>query len=143
MPPQQTERFIATMHRLFRRHVNDEYWGPIYGPGGPHMRAGEQIEPDPMPWRELGVAYRFASMADALELATEGAGVALLKRFAEEPDSPCGTRPPGWPRPHKGKGDEPWLDRAILGAALVFVAEGVGNEALADVTREVGESMIG
>jgi hypothetical protein len=31
----------------------------------------------------------------------------------------------------------------VLGAALIFVAEGVGHETVADVAREAGRNMIG
>jgi hypothetical protein len=127
------------MRAAFRRYV-DELWGPIYGPGGPKIRGVVGFEPNPIPWRELAVAYQFVSLADSLELAAEGTGVSLLERFAEDPEFTCGTRPPGRPRPPKE--DERWLDRAVLGAALVFVAEGAGNEAVAAVAREAGQNMI-
>ena len=134
MPP---DRFIAIMAASFRSYV-DEFWGPIYGPGGPHIRA--RFEPDPHPWRELGLAYQFVSLADSLELAAEGTGVSLLESFAEDPEFTCGTRVPGRPRPPK---DDERLDPAVLGAALIFVAEGVGHEAVASVAREAGQQMIG
>jgi hypothetical protein len=137
--PVDTDRFIAIMRASFRGYV-DEFWGPIYGPGGPRIRGVSQFEPDPHPWRELTVAYQFASLADSLELAVEGAGVALLQSFAEDPEFTCGTRVPGRPRPPK---DDALLDPAVLGAALIFVAEGVGNGAVADVAREAGRNLIG
>jgi hypothetical protein len=139
MPPFDTDRFIAIMRASFRGYV-DEFWGPIYGPGGPRMRGVSQFEPDPHPWRELAVAYHIASLADSLELAAEGTGVALLQSFAEDPEFTCGTRPPGRPRPPK---DDALLDPAVLGAALIFVAEGVGNEAVAGVAHEAGQNLIG
>lgn len=139
MAPLGPDRFIEIMTEIFRGYV-DEFWGPIYGPGGPRIRGLVRMEPDPHPWRELSVAYEFTALADSLELGAEGAGVRFLKAFAEDPEIPCGTRPPGWPRPHKDDGRR--LDRAVLGAALVFVAEGVGNEAVAEVGRKAGMEMI-
>lgn len=141
MAPLETDRFIEIM-RVFSRGYVDEFWGPIYGPGGPRIRGVERLEPDPHPWRELSVAYRVAALADFLELTGEGAGVRLLEAFADDPEFTCGTRPPGWPRPHKDDGRQ-LLDRGVLGAALVFVSEGIGNEAIADVARKAGEGMIG
>jgi hypothetical protein len=104
------------------------------------MRGVSQLEPVPQPWRELTVAYQFASLADSLELAAEGTGVALLQSFADDPEFTCGTRVPGRPRPPK---DDALLDPAVLGAALIFVAEGVGSEAVASVAREGGQNLIG
>jgi hypothetical protein len=140
--PIETERFISILTARFRHYV-DEIWGPIEGFGGPRMRPDPLPwrEPDPSPWRELDIAYRVAVLADALELATEGMGTSLMRRFADEPEPLCWTRPPGRPRPPKG--DEDDLDRAVLGAALVFVAEGIGSAGVADVAREAGHSMIG
>jgi hypothetical protein len=128
------------MATFFRGYV-DELWGPIYGPGGPRIRGVERMEPDPHPWRELSVAYQVAALADLLELTGEGTGVGMIEAFADDPEFTCGTRPPGWPRPHKDDGRR--LDRAVLGAALVFVAEGIGNEAVAEIARKAGESMVG
>jgi len=139
MAPLGTDRFIAIMRGLFRHYV-DELQGPYLGPGGPHMWGVDRLEPDPHPWRELAVAYQFVGLADSLELAGEGTGVTLLKGFAEDPEFTCGTRPPGRPRPHKDDGRR--LDPAVLGAALVFVAEGVGNKDVANAAREAGQNMI-
>jgi hypothetical protein len=136
VPP---DRFVAIMRELFRGYVDEER-GPIWGPGGPRIRGVLQFEPTPQPWRELGVAYQVVSLADALELAAEGSGVTLLVGFAEDPESWCGTRVPCRPRPPK---DDERLDPAVLGAALIFVAEGVGHEAVASVAREAGQNMIG
>jgi hypothetical protein len=140
MAPLGADRFIAIMSEFFRGYV-DEFWGPIYGPGGPRIRGVYQMDPTPVPWRELSVAYRVAALADFLELTREGAGVQLLDAFADDPEFTCGTRPPGWPRPHKDDGRR--LDRSVLGAALVFVSEGIGSEALAGAARKAGEGMIG
>ena len=82
-----------------------------------------------------------AKLADAFELAVEGTGVSYMKRFADDPEFLCGTRPPGWPRPKKD--DERFLEPEVLGAALDFVAEGVGNEEVAGAARELGRGMIG
>jgi hypothetical protein len=141
MAPLETDRFIEIM-RVFSRGYVDEFWGPIYGPGGPRIRGVDRLDPTPVPWRELSVAYRVAALADLLELTGEGAGVQLLEAFADDPEFTCGTRPPGWPRPHKDNGQQ-FLNPAALGAALVFVSEGIGSEAVADVARNAGERMIG
>lgn len=130
------ERFLAIMARMFRSYV-DDIWGPIHGPGGPHIRWG--LEPDPHPWRELGVAFEVVKLAEAFEFAAEGTGLAFLTRFADDPDGWCGTRPPGRPHPPR---DEELLDPAVLGAALHFVAAGVSNEDLAGLARELGQNMI-
>jgi hypothetical protein len=45
-----------------------------------------------------------------------------------------------WASPPK---DDERLDPAVLGAALIFVAEGVGHEAVVSVAREAGQQMIG
>jgi len=132
------DRFMASTSRMFRHYV-DEIWGPYRGPGGPHMLGALQQLPPPVPWRELDVAHQFVGLADVLELTAEGAGVLLLKEFADDPEFTCGTRPPGRPRPPK-KG-EPYLDLATLGAALVFVADGAGHEAVARTAREIGRGM--
>ena len=102
MSPLETDRFLAIMRASFRSYI-DEFWGPYRGPGGPHMRSSPDPEPWRLahPWRELGVAYEAAKLADAFELAVEGTGVSYMKRFADDPEFLCGTRPPGWPRPRK------------------------------------------
>ena len=142
MSPLETDRFLASMRASFRSYI-DEFRGPYRGPGGPHMRISPDPEPWQLahPWRELGVAYEAAKLADAFELAVEGTGVSYMKRFADDPEFPCGTRPPGWPRPKKD--DERFLEPEVLGAALDFVAEGVGNEEVAGAARELGRGMIG
>jgi hypothetical protein len=139
VPPFDTDRFVAIMRESFRGYVDEER-GPINGFGGPRMRSVLQFEPTPQPWRELAAAYQVVCLADALELAAEGSGVTLLESVAEDPEIWCGTRAPGRPRPPK---DDERLDQAVLGAALIFVAEGVGNEAVAGIAREVGQNMIG
>lgn len=139
MAPISEERFKASMARSFRFY-SDEVWGPIYGPGGPHMRAVTQSEPDPSPWRELYVAFEAVKMAEALELAAAGSGVTFLTKLADDPDSNwCGTRPPGTPPPRRDGG----IDRAVFGAALDFVAAGVSNGDVARTARELGNEMLG
>jgi hypothetical protein len=140
MTPIDSSRFISIMSSSFR-HYADESWGPIYGPGGPRIHVSLGALPPLVPWRELAVAYEFVSLADALEFASDGSGMSLLRQFADDPEKFCGTRVPGRPRPPKGKGNG--LDRAVLGAALVFLAEGVENEAIGAFAREAGENMIG
>jgi hypothetical protein len=138
MSPVESDRFLAIMSKWFR-YATDEIYGPIYGPGGPHMRFDRRAAPDPQPWREVVSADEAVKFAEAVELATPGMGVAFLLRFADDPDNWCGTRVPGRPRP---KGDEQ-LDRVALGAALHFVAEGVGNQDLAGTVKEIGQDLIG
>jgi hypothetical protein len=141
----ETERFLAIMGRHFRHYV-DEIYGPFLGPGGPRMRLGGRLSPDPEPWfspnpepwRELGVAVEVTRLAEAFELASEGTGATFLRRFADDPDDWCGTRPPGWPRPK----DEGLLDSAVLGAALDFVAGGMSNGDLAATAHDLGQNMI-
>jgi hypothetical protein len=87
------------------------------------------------------VAYEVAKLADVFELASEGMGVAFMRRFADDPEFLCGTRPPGWPRPKAD--DERLLQREVVGAALDFVADGIGNEEVAKTARELGREMIG
>jgi hypothetical protein len=137
MSPFDHERFIKIMSSRFRHVIVDEFWGPV----APNVRAQLGV-------RELRLAYGVASQADALEAAQEGLGMALLRRFADEPEGIC----PPWPPfhiPHGGGGGpgpspepEP-IDKAVLGAALVFVSEFLGSEALASFATKSGAEMIG
>lgn len=145
----ELDRFRIIMSRFFG-HYSDEIWGPIHGPGGPYMTTAGALEPDPLPWRggsggyrpwrELVVAFEAVKLAEALELATAGSGVAFLQTFSEDPDGWCGTRVPGHPPP---KADEERLDPVVLSAALDFVARGVGHEPLAESVREIGNRVLG
>jgi hypothetical protein len=72
----------------------------------------------------------------------------LLNRLADEPPELC---PPlkKPPKPPKGGGDpgppeppEP-IEPALLGAALVALADTIGNEKLANVARERGAGLMG
>jgi hypothetical protein len=134
-------RFKLIMSRYFS-HYSDEYWGPILGPAGPHIRERSDfvsVDPRPVPWRELAIAVEITKLADALEMASPGTGVRLIDRFADEPENWCGTRVPGHPHPH-AQGE---LDRAVLGAALDYVAAGVAHQELASSLRAHGERLIG
>jgi hypothetical protein len=140
----ETGRFFSIMRRFFLGYT-DEFWGPIYGPGGPHMRRAPNPEPwrhspTPEPWRELGIAYEVVRLAEVFEVASEGMGISFLRKFADDPDELC-PRWPRWPHPHKD--EERLLDPAVLGAALDFIAEGVANATLADTARELGREMAG
>ena len=138
MSPMENERFIEIISSRFK-HPIDELWGPV----APNVRT--HAHP-----RELQLAWSAASLADLLELAQEGLGRSLLTKFAEEPEGPC----PPWPTPlhwppKKGGGEpdpepepEP-IDPAVLGAALVFVAQFLDSEELAGIAVASGEGMIG
>jgi hypothetical protein len=135
----EVDRFLTITKAMFITFV-DEYRGGYGGPFGLHPDDDPRTGPVPDPWLALKAAYQVASLADALELGQEGAGVGLMARFAEDPEQWCGTRWPG--QPLHPKGGPPPIDPALLGAALVFVADGIGNETLAGTARQVGTSMI-
>jgi hypothetical protein len=110
----------------------DEYWGPL----------------DPRVLPELRAAHSAAGMAVYLEAADPGRGIALLNRLADEPPELC---PPlkKPPKPPKGGGDpgppeppEP-IEPALLGAALVALADSINNKELANVARERGAGLMG
>ncbi len=135
MSPVENEHFIEIIMSRFR-HPVDEVWGPV----APNVRVH---------LHELALAYSMASLADSLELAQEGLGKSLLTRFVDEPEGIC---PPYWPPIHwppksgggPGPGPEPEpIDKAVLGAALVFVAQFLGSQELAKVAIEGGEGLIG
>lgn len=136
MSPIENERFIEIIiSRL--KHPVDEVWGPV----APNVRTNPHL-------RELHLAYSMASLADSLELAQDGLGESLLTKFAEDPEGIC----PPWPIfihwPPKGGGGtgpdpEPPIDRAVLGAALAYVAQFLGNQNIANVAVAKGEGMVG
>ncbi len=133
MSPIETERFVKEMKASFRRHLEE---------------AGSRIVPDPIPWRELAIAYDLIKLADYLELAAEGLGKAMVGHFADEPLDPCGTRIPGWPRPRPHgegppqPGEEPIISLSVLGAALVFVGEGAGSAAVREAAVAAGREIV-
>jgi hypothetical protein len=105
--------------------------------------------PGPMrePLRELSIAYDVLKLADYLELASPGLGEGLVRRFADEPEIPCGTRVPGIPfpppkggDPHPG-GEEPIINLSALAAAMSLVAQGVGSEAVKAAAFEASEKI--
>jgi hypothetical protein len=141
MSPLETDRFVEIMGSMFLR-PNDEYWGPIYGPGGPRIHG----EP------EIFAAHALIAQADALELASPGLGTSFLDRVAEEPEDCCGTRPPvviwkpGGPigpgEPEPEPEPEPF-DRAVLGAAIVVLSKNAGADEVGGLAREIGVKLIG
>ncbi|MET0557375.1 MAG: hypothetical protein ABW065_01710 [Solirubrobacterales bacterium] len=139
MSPIETERFVKEMRSSFKQYV-DVTWGPLPDPWS---------GPVPQPWRELSIAYDVVKLADYLELAAEGLGQGMVNRFADEPLDPCGTRIPGWPfPPPKGGGspqpgeEEPIVNLSMLGAALHFVAEGVGSPGVKEAAIAAGNSIL-
>ncbi len=137
MSPVENERFIEIiMSRI--KHPVAEVWGPV----APNVRFRAHLH-------EVALAYSVASLADSLELVQEGLGKSLLSKFAEEPEGIC---PPYWPPIHwppkggGGPGPEPEpepIDKAVLGAALVFVSQFLGSQDLAKVAVAGGEGLIG
>jgi hypothetical protein len=137
MSPLETDRFVAIMGSLFSRY-NDEYWGPILGPGGPRIHGAPEVY----------AAQALIAQADALELASPGLGTSFLDRVAEEPEDWCGTRPPFIPLKPGGPigpgepGPEPF-DRAVLGAAIVVLSKNAGADEVGGMAHEIGVKLIG
>jgi len=133
MSPIETERFLKEMKSSFRRHLEE---------------AGSPTVPDPIPWRELAIAWDLVKLADYLELAAEGLGKAMISHFADDPLNPCGTRIPGHPlpRPHgegpPPPGEEPIISLSLLGAALIFVGEGAGSATVREAAVAAGRGIV-
>lgn len=113
------------------RTDDDEYWGPIYGPGGPRMRLAAQV----------------ANYVKALELtdaAMPGFASGAVSAFIDD----CGStgtppRPKGW----KG----PWppllngfdgLDLVTIGWSLLTLVPELADGELAAVTRDGGAQLL-
>lgn len=154
MSSAEAERFVKGMEISFGRYI-DEVWEPRMGPlpqpwsMGPLPEPWGRWGPLPDPWRELSIAYDVVKLADYLELASKGLGESMVRRYAEEPLDPCGNRPPGWPfpipggKPHPPPGEEPIVNLGVLGAALAFVGEGAGSEAVRGAAIEAGTRIAG
>ena len=133
MSPIETDRFVKEMTSSFRRHLEE---------------AGSRTVPDPIPWRELAIAWDLVKLADYLELAAEGLGKAMINHFADDPLDPCGTRVPGWPAPPPHRegppppGEEPIISLSVLGAALIFVGEGAGSATVREATVAAGRGIL-
>jgi hypothetical protein len=143
------ERTRSPIERFIR-----EVWEPRVGPMPDPWHVGElpdprgRFGPMPGPWREVSVAYEVVKLADYLELASPGLGENMIRRFADEPLDPCGTRPfhfhkptrPGPPPPWPGE-EEPIINLDLLAAAISFVGEGAGSEAVMNAAMEASEKI--
>lgn len=118
---------MKTHNAMAAVQVDDEYWGPIYGPGGPRIRLAAQV----------------ANYVKALELtdtAVPGSASSAVSTFIDD----CGStgtppRPKGWkgPWPPRPSGLDP-LDLVTIGWSLLALVAELADGELAKVTRDGG-----
>lgn len=110
---------------------DDEYWGPIHGPGGPRIRLAQQVAD-------------FVRMVELVDTAVPGFGTRVVSRFIDD----CGTvrpgrRPPGWkgPWPPRRDGFDA-LDLITIGTQLAAAGHEIVDGDLAGTALGGGLRLI-
>jgi hypothetical protein len=117
--------------KLSVSHTDDEFWGPIYGPGGPRIRAAIQVS-------------EIVKQIEIVDSAVAGFGAGAIARFIDDCGTPVpGHRPVGWhgPWPPKSDGFD-GSDLVTLGSAFVEVSRELASPELAKAARAGGEQLI-